>query len=81
MAKAKKIDAAKAAQEIDPKAGHTFKLDKKQYKYVLPKFILPGIGERTALEACSDDTKYNELGGKTTNEFLVEVKSSVVAEA
>jgi hypothetical protein len=81
MAKAKKIDAAEAAQEIDPKAGHTFKLDKKQYRYVLPKFVMPGIGVRTALEACTDDTKYDELGGKTLNEYLVEVKSSVVEEA
>lgn len=81
MAKAKKNNAAEAAQEIEPKAGHTFKLDKKQYKYVLPKFNVSGIGIITALEACTDDTKYEELGGKTLNEYLVEVKSSVVAEA
>jgi hypothetical protein len=81
MAKAKTNDAAEAAQQIDPKAGHTFKLGKVQYKYVLPKFIIPGVGLRTALEACSDDTKYPELGGQTINEYLVEVKSGCIAES
>jgi hypothetical protein len=81
MAKAKKNDAAEAAQQIDPKPGHTFKLDKKQFKYVLPKFIIPGIGLRTALEACTDDTQYDELDGKTINEHLVSIGSGVVTEA
>jgi hypothetical protein len=81
MAKSKKNDAAEAAQELNPKPGQTFVAGKKQYKYVLPKFNIPGIGLRTALEASTDETKYDELGGMTINEYLINVGSSVVTEA
>jgi hypothetical protein len=82
MAKAtnKKNDAAEAAQDIRPTAGQPFKLGKKEFKYVIPQFIVPGIGKRTSLEACTDDTQYEELGGKTINEYLVENGSGAVAE-
>jgi hypothetical protein len=74
-------DAVTAAQEIKPAAGHSFKLGKKSYQYVYPQLELPKIGVRTALEAASDDTQYEELGGKTINEYLVEIGSGAVTEA
>jgi hypothetical protein len=73
-------DAVSAAQDIKPASGHSFKLEKKSFQYILPQFIIPGIGKRTALEACSDDTVYTELGGKTINEFLVSIGSGAVKE-
>jgi hypothetical protein len=74
-------DAVTAAQDIKPAAGHSFKLGKQSYQYVYPQIELPKIGIRTALEAASDDTQYEELGGKTINEFLVAIGSGAVAES
>jgi hypothetical protein len=73
-------DAVTAAQDVKPVGGHSFKLDKKSYRYIMPQFIIPGVGKRTALEACSDDTIYAELGGKTINQHLVEIGSGAIAE-
>jgi hypothetical protein len=86
MAKAKKApkpaaDVAEAAQAEAPKAGQKFTVDEKDYVYAIAKFNVPGIGERTSLEASTDDTQYEELGGKTINEFLVSVKAGVIEEA
>jgi hypothetical protein len=86
MAKANKpapkpADAAEAAQVEAPKAGQKFSVVDKEFVYILPKFRIPGIGERTSLEAATDDTKYEELDGKTINEFLVSVKAGVIEEA
>jgi hypothetical protein len=77
----KPSDAAEAAQVEAPKAGRKFKVGDKEFVYILPKFRIPGIGERTSLEAATDDTKYEELGGQTINEFLVSVKAGVIEEA
>lgn len=74
-------DAAEAAQVEAPKAGQKFKVEDKEFVYILPKFIVPGIGERTSLEAATDDTKYEQLGGKTINEYLVSEKAGVIEEA
>lgn len=79
MAKQKKsaTDSAEAAQDVSPVSGHTFKLGGKTYKYVIAKFSLP-CGIRTALEAATDDTVYEELGNKTINEYVL--GSSAVEE-
>lgn len=75
-----KIKKAESKQE-NPAAGQGFKVGDKAYQYVIAKFQIPGIGERTALEAATDDTQYDELGGKTINEYLVQVGSGVISEA
>lgn len=74
-------DVAKAAQAEAPKAGQKFKVDDRDFVYVIAKFNVPGIGERTSLEASTDDTLYPELGDKTINEFLVAVGAGVIEEA
>lgn len=84
MAKASKpavTDAAEAAQAEAPKAGQKFKVDGKEFKFGIAKFIVPGIGELTALEAASNDEKHEALGGKTIFEYLVSIGSGVIEEA
>lgn len=84
MAKASKpkvADAAEAAQDEKPKAGQSFKVGEKSFKFSLAKFIIPGLGERTSLEASTDDTKYDELGEHTICEYLVSIGSGVIEEA
>lgn len=80
MAKANK-PKADAAQYEAPKAGHHFEVGGSKYQYSLAKFIVPGLGIITALEAATDDTKYNELGGITINEYMVSIKAGAIEEA
>lgn len=82
MAKVKKAENAQTeeTQEL-PVAGQKFTVGGKAFKYVVAKFHVSGLGDRTALEASSDDTQYEELGGKTINEYLVEIGAAVISEA
>jgi hypothetical protein len=81
MAKSKKskLDSVEAAQDLSPASGHEFKVGDKKFKYVIGKFSLP-CGERTALEAATDDTVYEELGNATINEYMVKLGSGCVEE-
>ncbi len=63
----------------------TFKAGKESFKFNTAKFILPGVGEVTALDALADTTTYDALqvAGKPARivDWLVAVKSGVIEPA
>lgn len=73
--------AAEAVQNEGPKIPEeSFTVNKKKFKFTTAKFIVPGVGEVTALEALTSKNVYAELGGKSIKQFLVENGSDVVKE-
>lgn len=66
MAKAKSA-AAPAADSTVPQ----FTLDGKTYEVVIPKMIIPGIGQQTAADVCAN---------KAAQQYLVKVQSSAIKE-
>lgn len=65
--------AVEAAKDETPKIPtDTFTVGKKKYKFAVPKFIMPGKGEFTALEALTDNGILAQLV-KSGSEVIVEV--------
>jgi hypothetical protein len=73
--------AAEAVQAEGPKIPEeSFTVNKKKFKFTTAKFIVPEVGEVTALEALTSKKEYAELGNKSIKQFLVEKGSDVVKE-
>ncbi len=72
--------APEAAQNEAPKVPEdTFKVGKETFKFTLARFIIPKLGERTALEVLADNKKYEELKGDDIKTWLVKNQCGVIA--
>lgn len=78
------IKTAEEAKEPKVPAG-AFTVAGKKYKFNTAKFIVPGIGEVTALDALADKTTYDKLAidgkAKTIKDWLVAKDSGVIEDA